>query len=239
MPKILIIDDDQIMRGFLKRGLRDSYATIETGNPQEALALTLEEKPDAILVDLLMPNFSGFELCHTIHSLSYTSTIPIFVVSGEANDKCRQDLEKLGAKGYFQKPINFTELKRALDTEINKKPQERRASVRVRMRVPLKLKGRDLQGNFFEELTETENVSASGFLCQTNRPLWEGATVEVFLPREEERYAGLAQVVRQESQTAALHHYGFRFKDVTTEWVLQPAACSESERRKVSGISSI
>jgi CheY-like chemotaxis protein len=108
MPKILIVDDDQMTRGFLRRALKDTYTTVETGNPEEALALALEEKPDAILLDLMMPNFSGIELCQTLHSLSYTSTIPIFVVSGEAGAKYGQDCEKLGAKRYFQKRWSFS-----------------------------------------------------------------------------------------------------------------------------------
>lgn len=221
MPKVLIVDDDAMMREFLRRGLRDSYEVIGTSDPAEALALTLEHKPDAILLDLNMPTFSGFELCQTLHSLSYTSEIPIFVVSGEQSAKHKTDCEKLGAKGYFEKPVNFTELKLGLDAEIHRKKPERRSDVRVRMRVPLKLKGRNLNGEQFEECAETENVSARGFLCLCRAPLWEGATVEVFLPGEQERYAGLAEVVRQESSGERWHRYGFRFKDVTTEWVLQ------------------
>ena len=76
MPKILIVDDDPTMLRFLRRGLAEAYETVGTGTPEEALALTLEEKPDAILLDLVMPKFSGLDLCHTLHSLSYTSADP-------------------------------------------------------------------------------------------------------------------------------------------------------------------
>jgi hypothetical protein len=62
------------------------------------------------------------------------------------------------------------------------------------MRAAIKLRGRDVFGKEFEELTATENVSAGGFLCPCNTVLSEGATVEVFLPGEAERFAGRAQV---------------------------------------------
>lgn len=222
MPKILIVDDDEGMLGLLRTRLAGSYQTIETADPEQALGLALEHKPDAILLDLMMPKFSGFELCQSLHSLSYTSTIPIFVITGEAGAKYRQYCEILGAKGYFQKPVDFRALKCALDVEIPKKQPERRAHVRVRMRVPLKLKGTDSNGNPFEEKTATENVSAGGFLCQCSIPLCEGAAVEVFLLGEQERYAGLAQVVRREFPGDRWQRYGFHFKEVSVEWVLQP-----------------
>jgi CheY-like chemotaxis protein len=221
MPKILIIDDDEAMRGLLRTRL-GTYETIETGDPEQALALSLEHKPDAILLDLRMPKFSGFELCRSLHSLSYTSMIPIFVISGEAGGQNKEYCEALGAKGYFQKPLDMVALKAALDTAIQGKQRECRAHVRVRMRVSLKLKGIDMNGKRFEETVFTENVSAGGFLCQCRSLLWEGASVEVFLIGEQERYAGLAQVVRRESPGDSWPRHGFRFKEVTSEWVLQP-----------------
>ena len=55
MPKVLIVDDDDAVRGLLCMRLSDTYQIIETGDPEQALALALEHKPDAILLDLLMP----------------------------------------------------------------------------------------------------------------------------------------------------------------------------------------
>jgi hypothetical protein len=128
----------------------------------------------------------------------------------------------LGAKGYFQKPVDFAALKSALDKEIQAKQAERRADVRIRMRVSIKLRGRDINGKEFEESTATENVSSRGFLCPCNSSLWEGATVEVFLQGEPERFAGRAQVVRSELPDTSGQRYGFHFNEVTSEWVLRP-----------------
>lgn len=222
MLKVLIVDDDEAMLGLVRLRLAGTYETIETNDPEQALALALEHKPAAILLDLMMPKFSGFELCQSLHSLSYTSTIPIFVISGESGAKYKQYCENLGARGYFQKPVDFAALKAALDTEIRSKQPERRAHVRIRMRVILKLRGTDINGKPFEESTSTENVSGGGFLCQCTASLARGATVEVLLQGEQDRYAGCAQVVRQESPGAPWQRYGFQFKEVTSDWVLQP-----------------
>src|ERR1700738_5566563 len=104
MPRILIVDDDDALRALMKMRLSDTYEVIDTGNPLQALGLALEHTPDAILLDLMMPNTSGFELCQSLHTLSYTSRIPIFIVSGESAAKYRQYVASLGAKGFFEKP---------------------------------------------------------------------------------------------------------------------------------------
>jgi putative two-component system response regulator len=87
MPRILIIDDDESMRTLLRDRLGASYQIIETGDPEQAIALALQHKPDAVLLDLMMPNFSGFEVCQTLNTLSFTQQIPILIMSGQAATK--------------------------------------------------------------------------------------------------------------------------------------------------------
>jgi len=72
MSKILIVDDDEAIRGFLRQQLEDAYEVADTGNPEDALAMALNLKPDCILLDLMMPMLSGLELCQTLTSLSFT-----------------------------------------------------------------------------------------------------------------------------------------------------------------------
>ena len=84
MKKILVVDDESAMRGLFRMRLADMYDVVDTGDPEQALAIALEQKPDAILLDLMMPKFSGFELCQSFHSLSYTSHVPIYVITGES-----------------------------------------------------------------------------------------------------------------------------------------------------------
>lgn len=221
--RILIVDDDESMRGMMRLRLMDAYEIIETGNPEQALGLALEHKPDAILLDLMMPRFSGFELCQSLRALSYTSQIPVFVISGEAGAKYREHCENLGARGYFQKPVDFTALRDKLAAEIGGKQADRRAHVRVRMRVIVKLRGKDPNGDTFEIGTATENVSAGGFLCACAASLTKGTIVDVYIAGDPDRFAGRARVARQEAPGAPWQRYGFEFTERTSEWVLQPA----------------
>ena len=221
MQKILIVDDDNAMRCMVKTRLSDTYEVIDTGDPVQALGLALEHKPSAILLDLMMPDCSGFELCQSIHNLSYTSRIPIFVISGESAAKYRDYICNLGASGYFEKPIDFSRLKSRLAEELQTQRCERRAHVRVRMKVVLRLRGLDVAGRHFEQRTTTENVSARGFLCNLPVGLSPNCTVEVFLCGEQDRFVGRAQAVRSEISDPRWQRYGFRFTECTAEWVLQ------------------
>jgi DNA-binding response OmpR family regulator len=222
VEKILIVDDDDAVRGMIKMRLSDTYETIDTGNPVQALALALEHKPRAILLDLMMPDCSGFELCQSFHNLSYTARIPIFVVTGESANKYREYMSNLGAVGYFEKPIDFVKLKSRLVSELQTRPSERRAHVRVRMKLILKLKGTDASQRSFEQLITTENVSAGGFLCTLPLQLSADSTFQVFLSGAgHEHYVGKVRVVRKEAPDTPWQRYAFQFTERMPEWILQ------------------
>ncbi|HLV87831.1 MAG TPA: response regulator [Candidatus Sulfotelmatobacter sp.] len=222
MEKILVIDDDDMMRNLIKMRLSDTYQTIDTGNPVQALELALEHKPRAILLDLMMPDCSGFELCQSLHNLSYTARIPIFVVTGESAAKYRDYMSNLGAAGFFEKPIDFVKLKTRLAEQTQAKSAERRAHVRVRIKLILKLKGTDDSQRSFEQLTSTENISAGGFLCTLPLALTPNSTFQVFLSGSgHDRFVGQARVVRKEAPDTPWQRYAFQFVEKTSEWILQ------------------
>lgn len=221
MRKILVIDDDPAVRAMHSARLSDLYQIIETGDPEQALSMALEHKPAAILLDLMMPNCSGFELCQCLHSLSYTSMIPIFIITGESKEKYKVHCESLGAQHFFEKPIDYKELKARLSAAVQASQPDRRAHVRVQVRVFLLLRGTEASGNRFEASATTDNVSAGGFLCSCTSPLQKDAIVDVFLVAPQERFAGRARVVRRESPNAPWQQYGFQFTELTGEWILQ------------------
>lgn len=221
MHKVLVIDDEEVMRNLMRMRLKDTYEVVDTGNPEQAIGLVLQHKPDVILMDLMMPKFSGFELCQSLRALSYTAMVPIFVITGESGAKYRDHLKTLGATAYFEKPVDFKALKERLVLELETKRPERRAHVRVRMRLILKLRGTGPGGKRFEELSATENASAGGFLCACSAPLAIDSIVEVSLWGSEERYVGKAKVLRNENAGEAWQKYALQFTEKNSEWILQ------------------
>src|ERR1700731_3658540 len=114
MATILIVDDDEALRRLMRLELSASYKIIDSGIPEQGLALALENKPDAILLDLRMPKYSGYELLQTFTAFSRTQVIPVIIVSGEAGGQTKQHCKQLGAAGYFEKPIDFEALRACL-----------------------------------------------------------------------------------------------------------------------------
>jgi len=200
MDKILIVDDEEAMRSLLRINLADSYEIVDTGDPEQALALAMQNKPSAILLDLRMPRCSGFELCRTFSSMTSTQLIPVFVVSGEAGSTTKALCKELGATAYFEKPIDFDRLRASLSKVLKDKRPDRRSEVRVRLRVQLKLRGADANGKRFEERTATENVSPNGFLCGCKAKLKIDSVVEVYLVTGGEQFVGKARTVRSEAE---------------------------------------
>ena len=210
MQRILVVDDDPSMREVIKDHLCASYEVIDTGAPEAALAMTLEHKPDAILLDLSMPGLSGFELCQVLSSLTVTEQIPIFIVTGE-DERNKAFCENLGALKYFTKPIDFKQLKTDLSWVLSSKKQEdRREDPRIQLRVVLKLQGRDHDGNAYEVRAETENMSRGGFLCVCSKALETGAEVEAYLCGDAEYNLGRARLVRVAENTVGNPRYGFQ-----------------------------
>lgn len=221
MGRILVVDDDESIRKMLRFRLSGTHEVVDTASPQEALALALQHKPDAILLDLQMPQYSGFELCQTFSGLSFTQLIPIFIISGESAAGNKEFCQSLGAKGYFQKPIDFDALEGQIASVLSGQKQERRSEVRVRLRAPIVLRGTDAAGKEFDLLTHTENVSKSGFLCACPHKLNINSVVKVFLVNEARDYAGLARTMRVEWEGSPGQRYAFYFTEKSGSWFLQ------------------
>ncbi len=106
--KILIVDDDsnicELIRLYLEK---DKYDTVIANNGQQALSLVASEKPDLILLDIMMPKLDGWQVCREIRKTLQTPII-MLTAKGEVFDKVL-GLE-LGADDYITKPFDTKEL---------------------------------------------------------------------------------------------------------------------------------
>lgn len=219
MKKLLIVDDDEALRGMLRRRLLGVYSVFDTGEPEQALALALEHKPDAILLDLRMPKFDGFELCRNFRSISYTSNLPIFVITGESGSH-KKECEAMGAAGYFEKPIDFAKLKEVLAATLKGTEPQSRETAPLRIRVGLKLQGTDSRGEPFTELVSTESANPQGFQFNSTREFGTGSIVDVFLTGSTEHHVGHARITERSSAGLQLQAYS-AVLDAPQGWILQ------------------
>ena len=104
---ILIVDDTPLNIGVISGALKDSYKTKVATNGQKALALaSAEEKPDLILLDIMMPGMDGYEVCSRLKSDPATREIPVIFLTGQtaAEDETRGF--EVGAVDYVHKPFS-------------------------------------------------------------------------------------------------------------------------------------
>jgi DNA-binding response OmpR family regulator len=221
MRKLLIVDDDDALRRLMRLELSDDYEVIDSGEPEQGLALALENHPHAILLDLRMPKYSGYDLLQTFTSFGRTQTIPVIIVSGEAGGQTKEHCKQLGAADYFEKPIDFEALRACLNQIAKARRYVPRSEVRVRLSVPLKLQGIDAHGKNFEELVTTEDVSLSGFLCSCTAELAVDSVVQVHIMSNGSDLVGKARIVHSTTKGVSIRHYGCRFTVKSGPWVLQ------------------
>ena len=110
-PKILVVDDNQQNLELLQAYLEDmDYDTIPAKDGPEALDIVANDPPDLILLDIMMPKMSGFEVCRRIKNDPATSNIPIIMVTA-LNEL--GDIERsidCGTDDFVSKPVNKLEL---------------------------------------------------------------------------------------------------------------------------------
>jgi DNA-binding response OmpR family regulator len=109
MPRILIVDDKPEMVRGLQDNLRfEGYQTLTAGDGARALALAVSETPDLIVLDLMLPGQSGWEVCQALRQRGLDIPIIMLTARGEEADQVR-GLE-LGADDYVTKPFSLREL---------------------------------------------------------------------------------------------------------------------------------
>ena len=104
--KVLVVDDSDTDRKNLEQNVSGAgYAVITAKSGRDAVAITKSEHPDAVLLDVIMPDMNGFQACRAITSDATTKNIPVILVSskGEKTDKVWG--QEQGARGYVTKPF--------------------------------------------------------------------------------------------------------------------------------------
>jgi len=102
--KILLAEDDRFLRRACETALsRRGLNVVAAGDGEEALALIRSERPDLVLLDLLMPKKTGIEVLRTLKADPSLRDIPVLILSNSSRELEMQDAEALGVVGYLIK----------------------------------------------------------------------------------------------------------------------------------------
>ncbi|MCK6542692.1 response regulator [bacterium] len=109
--QILVVDDEELNVRFLSQFLiRKGFAAITAHSGEEALALVASESPDLVLLDAMMPQMDGFEVCRRLRANPETALLPVVMVTALQRPEDEAHALDAGADDFLPKPINYTEL---------------------------------------------------------------------------------------------------------------------------------
>ena len=111
LPSLLIVEDNPDMQTFLKSSLEGSYKILQAYDGVQGLKIALENIPNIIISDVMMPNMDGIQFCNEIKQNEITNHIPIILLSARASIDHKIEGLKVGADVYIPKPFDMRLLK--------------------------------------------------------------------------------------------------------------------------------
>lgn len=117
-PTILIVDDTKTNVDVLVQTLKADYKLGVALNGKDAIRFTRTHQPDLILLDIIMPEMNGFEVCKTLKTTPATRDIPIIFITAMDNQDHRAKGFECGGVDYITKPFMANEIKQKIHTHL-------------------------------------------------------------------------------------------------------------------------
>lgn len=126
-PTILIAEDNDDLRFYMKDNLQKAYNIYEAANGEEALVIIRKIVPDLIISDIMMPGIGGMELCRRVKADNNLCHIPVILVTGLPEEVDQLESLETGADDYILKPFNFQFLEAKISNLISLRKSLRQA----------------------------------------------------------------------------------------------------------------
>lgn len=131
---VLTVDDEPINREVIKHVLNTQYNLLFAENGFKALTLAVSERPDLILLDVMMPEMSGYQTCRALKKDPRTRSIPVIFVTAMAEIEDEKTGLEIGAVDYITKPISPPILRARIATHLALYNQNRALDAKVKLR---------------------------------------------------------------------------------------------------------
>jgi len=170
--RILVADDEEDLRGFLCSDLARNYEVIEAGDGVEATSLVKQYQPDLVLLDYMMPDKNGMEVCREIREDARLSHIPVIMLTARADEKIKLECLQAGASDFISKPFSLGELSLRVKNQVGmiefqRKLRDKNDDLEAAMR---RLKENEVKMLRQEKLAALGRLSA-GIIHEINNPL--------------------------------------------------------------------
>lgn len=118
-PKLLLVDDEPTNLQVLRHILQDEYRLVFARDGYKAISLAMEQKPDLILLDIMMPDLDGLDVCRCLKSEHSTRSIPVIFVTALSDVDDEAVGFEVGGVDYITKPVNAAVVKARVKTHLN------------------------------------------------------------------------------------------------------------------------
>jgi signal transduction histidine kinase len=206
LPKALVADDEPDMLRFLKSQLRGHYEVLEAVDGQQAVEKASQFLPDVILLDMMMPEKDGLQVCRELREHTPTQNIPIILLTARADEETKLAALEAGASDFLAKPFSTTELhvriknlveSHQYQSKLSKQNQALESTIE-------QLKETEIQLVQSEKLASLGRMSA-GIIHEINNPLNFAATGlytlrnkgKLLAPEQQKEYAEILQEVEE------------------------------------------
>lgn len=120
---ILVVDDEELTRRMLSAFLKlNGLNCIEAEDGLEALEKAVKFNPDAVILDVMMPQMDGITVCKKLRANPATVNIPIIILSGQSHINAEGEGLEAGANAYMRKPMDPKEMLRLLTDLMDRDP---------------------------------------------------------------------------------------------------------------------
>ncbi len=116
----LVVDDDRLLLRLIELNLtKTGMKTLLADNGMDALRMASAEKPDVILLDIMMPSMDGYEVMRRLKADENTRDIPIVMLTAKSSQSDIRRCEEMGAVAYITKPFNLEDLRGTVNRIVN------------------------------------------------------------------------------------------------------------------------
>ena len=131
MHRVLVIDDEADVRMLCRVNLRHAgYDVLEADGGEQGIAMAIEQTPDAVIVDLMMPRVDGFQVLRNLRATPASAEVPILVLTADGRIDGHRTCYELGADAVVTKPFMPESLTEGVARLIAASPEDRVAARR-------------------------------------------------------------------------------------------------------------
>ncbi|OGF05521.1 MAG: hypothetical protein A2W00_01650 [Candidatus Eisenbacteria bacterium RBG_16_71_46] len=127
--RILIVDDEADLVAVLRFGLEiEGFEVLDAGDGEDGLRLAREQRPDLMLLDLMLPKLDGYQVCRALKFDVRYKAMPIFILSARSGDQDRRLARDMGADAFITKPYDLKDLVGRIRTRLRLPERDKKAA---------------------------------------------------------------------------------------------------------------